>query len=113
MSDEKTDSEIPKKPGRGGARPGTGGRRPGSGRKPGQPNKKTAARIAEIEASGMTPLEYMLSVLRDDGAEPARRLAAATAAAPYVHSRLSTVEHAGPGKNGAIIIEISAEDEDL
>ena len=36
------------------------------GRKEGTPNKATATREAEIRAAGMTPLEFMLGVMRDD-----------------------------------------------
>jgi hypothetical protein len=50
---------------------------------------------ARIEASGLTPLDYMLSILRDEGATPAERIDAAKAAAPYVHPRLAAIEHAG------------------
>ena len=35
------------------------------GRKPGSPNKVTLKREAEIAASGLTPLEFMLQQLRD------------------------------------------------
>src|SRR5262249_7837735 len=42
-------------------------------------------------ASGLTPLEYMVAVLRDPNLEPHVRLEAATKAAPYVHPRLSNV----------------------
>ena len=38
------------------------------------------------------PLEYMLSVMRDDNAEPKRHDAMAMAAAPYLDSKLSTIE---------------------
>jgi hypothetical protein len=41
-----------------------GGRRPSAGRKPGQRNKKTVTLLAELEASGETPLEYMVRVYR-------------------------------------------------
>lgn len=50
-----------------------------------------AERLAAIEASGATPLDYMLQVMRDDSVEPAKRLDAAKAAAPYVHPRLASV----------------------
>jgi len=50
-----------------------------------------AERLAAIEASGPTPLDYMLQVMRDEGLEPAKRLDAAKAAAPYVHPRLASV----------------------
>lgn len=67
------------------------GRKTG-GRQKGVPNKASAAKAAEIEASGLTPLDYLLSILRDAGAEQNVRIDAAKAAAPYVHPRLSTVD---------------------
>ena len=38
-----------------------GGKREGAGRKRGRPNKMTAQRIAEVAASGVTPLDHMLA----------------------------------------------------
>jgi hypothetical protein len=58
----------------------------------GVPNKATAKREAKIAASGLTPLDYLLGVFRDEQRNPDERLKAATAAAPYVHPRLATVE---------------------
>ena len=69
-----------------------GGPRDGSGRKPGSRNSKTVEQVAAIEASGVTPLEYLLSIMRDADAEPAARIDCAKAAAPYVHARLSNIE---------------------
>lgn len=69
------------------------------GRTKGVPNKATAAKAAEIAASGLTPLDYMLSVLRDEGNDPDMRLDAASKAAPYVHPRLNSVEHKGDADN--------------
>jgi hypothetical protein len=65
------------------------------GRPKGSANKATAAKAAEIAASGLTPLDFMLSILRDKGSELAARFEAAKAAAPYVHPRLAAVEHSG------------------
>ena len=50
-----------------------------------------ARTLAAIAAEGPTPLDYMLQVMRDEAAEPAKRLDAAKAAAPYVHPRLASV----------------------
>ena len=50
-----------------------------------------AETLAAIRASGASPLDYMLQVMRDDAVEPAKRLDAAKAAAPYVHPRLASV----------------------
>jgi hypothetical protein len=57
-------------------------------------------------ADGLTPLEYMLKVMRtepDPTLEPREltsaivmRFEAAKAAAPYIHPRLAAVEHSGP-----------------
>lgn len=69
-----------------------GGKRENAGRPKGQPNKKTQEQIQAVEAEGITPLEYMLRVLRDEGQDPAVRLDAANKAAPYVHAKLSSVE---------------------
>lgn len=43
-------------------------------------------------AEGLTPLEYMLSILRDVGQSSEARMDAAKSAAPYIHPRLSAVE---------------------
>ena len=67
---------------------------PGSGRKKGVPNKKTAAMIAAVEASGLTPLEVMLQNMRGALAQGNSEFAQSCArdAAPYIHSRLSAME---------------------
>lgn len=75
------------------------GRKPGTpktgGRQKGTPNTASAAKAAEVAASGLTPLDYMISVMRDVANEDRVRLEAAKAAAPYVHARLAAVEHSG------------------
>lgn len=71
---------------------GRGGKRDHAGRKPGVPNTKTQELIAEVEASGLTPLAYMLAILRDDKQNIERRDWAAEKAAPYVHARLAAIE---------------------
>src|ERR1700704_822712 len=66
------------------------------GRKKGVPNRATAAKTAAIEASGLTPLDYMLSVLRDEKADARRRDDMAKAAAPYVHPRMAPAQPGHP-----------------
>lgn len=83
-----------------------GGAREGAGRKPGSPNKRTAETIAKVEASGLMPLDYMLSVLRDEDAPREDRMEAAKNAAPYVHAKLSSVQHSGDAENPVAIQEI-------
>ena len=69
------------------------------GRKQGTPNKATAARQAEIAGSGLTPLDFMLEVMRDEQADTATRLDAAVKAAPYIHPKLAAIDHAHHGPN--------------
>lgn len=71
------------------------------GRVAGVPNKATQARQAAIAASGLTPLDYMLKLLRDESQPGDVRLDAAKAAAPYVHPRLAAVEMSGDVKLSA------------
>lgn len=61
------------------------------GRRKGVPNKRTAEQ-AQAGMNGMSPLDYLLGVMRDDAADERRRDYAANAAAPYVHAKLASVE---------------------
>lgn len=90
----------------------SGGKREGAGRKPGVHNRVTTRQRAAIEASGLTPLDYMLSVLRNEDAPPKDRMWAAEKAAPYVHPKLASVEHTGKD-GGALQIVISSSDAEL
>jgi len=65
------------------------------GRKRGTPNRATVARQEPVAASGLTPLDYLLAVMRDETVPAAERMEAAKAAAPYVHPRLASIEHGG------------------
>lgn len=62
------------------------------GRVKGSVNKTTAAKIAEIAASGLTPLDFMMNVMRDEARDFDQRFEAAKAAAPYSHAKLSAVD---------------------
>ena len=77
------------------------GRKTG-GRKKGSLNKRTLERMAIererlelIKVEGITPLEYMLEVMRDPKAPVYRRDEMAKAAAQYMHPRLNSVEIGG------------------
>lgn len=59
------------------------------GRVKGTPNRVTAEREAKIAAAGLTPLDYMLTILRDEAKPEAERFEAAKAAAPYCHAKLA------------------------
>lgn len=71
-----------------------GGVRPGAGRP-----RKLPPIAPDVQAGaaniGMSPLDYMLAVMRDPTADPARRDRMAQAAAPYVHAKPSAES---PGK---------------
>jgi len=64
---------------------------------PSAPRKVAARRppASRKAAAPLSPLDYMLQVLRDPEASPAERKWAAEKAAPYIHPRLQTVEHGG------------------
>ncbi len=84
-----------------------GGARPGAGRKVSSTTTRTrevAERLAKD--GGLTPLEYVISVMRDENAEKADRLEAAKSALQYFHPRMPTLlEHSGPD-GGPLIVEI-------
>lgn len=62
------------------------------GRSKGTPNKVTAKKAEAIAASGLTPLDYMLSILRDERRTDEERFEAAKNAAPYCHPKLAAVD---------------------
>ena len=78
-----------------------GGYRVGSGRPKGSKNKQKASKmdIKGIENDGsdvikpvaedITPLDFMLSIMRDPDTSPAVRRQMAISAAPYLHARMS------------------------
>lgn len=84
-----------------------GGARKGAGRKPGSATAKTREIADKAASEGITPLEYMLQIMRTEESESedvrdmlaqrAMRFEAAKAAAPYIHPRLAAIEHTGEG----------------
>lgn len=90
---------------------GRGGKRPGAGRRAGIPNKASIARQQAVAASGETPLDYMLRVMRDPASDDERRDQMAKAAAPYVHPRLAAIQHTG--KEGGPIGHANISDTEL
>ena len=107
-----------------------GGARPGAGRKTGSLTKRTRQIAEAVATQGITPLEVMMKVMhqlyeeagnvseQDLGAKElaseARikllNMAAAVGrhAAPYVHPRLSAIEHTGkdgtPLQSGVLVV---------
>lgn len=75
-----------------------GGKREGAGRKRGTVSEQTARRkeiIVKASAEGITPLEFMLKVLRDESKDFSDRYKAAVDAAPYMHPRLAATKVEG------------------
>ncbi len=65
---------------------GRGGVREGAGRPAGSLNRRTVE-MAGALAQGLSPLEYMLGILRDENASEERRTWAAEKAAPFFHPK--------------------------
>ena len=89
-----------------------GGFRPGAGRPKKSALKvggKAPAVVPDLPAditgpavsAGLSPLEYMLAVMRDDGEEDARRDRMAMAAAPYLHQRAAELGKKDAAKEAA------------
>lgn len=102
-----------------GAKPGErrGGRAKGTTNKVTEKRREIAARAL---SEGITPLEYMLNIMRKEtpgDADAATQLQydslrfeAAKSAAPYVHPRLAAIEHSGAlDLNGATDADLEAE----
>lgn len=73
----------------------SGGKRPGAGRPKGAKNKATVERESQIAEEGITPLDFMLNMLRDENAPLDDRKWAAEKAAPFVHPKLSSATVSG------------------
>lgn len=101
---------------------GRGGARQGAGRKKGSTTTRTREIADRAMEDGITPLEFMLNVMRQEPhpeLEPvdlmkatAMRFEAAKAAAPYIHPRLAAIEHTG-ADGGPIVVSASPLDERL
>ena len=76
-----------------------GGKREGAGRRAGSATTKTREIADKAAGEGITPLEYMLDVMRDDTATEARRDWAAEKAAPYLHAKLAAMTLSGDPDN--------------
>ena len=78
------------------------------GRQPGGKNKRTRYIERKVAETGLTPRDYLLSVMRDATQELMIRVRAAESVAPYIHARLATIQntHSGPD-GGAIAINVN------
>src|ERR1700726_3641242 len=69
-----------------------GGKRSGAGRPKGAKSAKTLEIARKAIESGLTPLEFMMDILRDVNQPKQLRFEAAKSAAPYIHPRLAHIE---------------------
>jgi hypothetical protein len=79
-----------------------GGKRQGAGRKPGSRTKRTQQFLAEVRASGETPLQYALRIMRDETEPNDRRDDMCKAAMPYVDSKMPTAIVTPPPPSGPV-----------
>lgn len=90
-----------------------GGKREGAGRPAGAVTKRSREAADKAAKNGLTPLEYMLDILRDEMQDQEKRMWAAEKAAPYVHAKLASIAHTGDdGGPLQIIIRRYGDDQD-
>lgn len=78
------------------------------GRPKGSINAVSAAKREAAAKEGVMPLDYMLAVMRDPQADERRRDDMSKAAAPYLHAKLVSTTHSGPG-GGPLPIKVEIE----
>lgn len=66
-----------------------------NGRPTGSINKRSEEAYQKAKKGGVLPLDFLLKQMRDAKLDLAVRMAAATAAAPYVHAKLQAVAVTG------------------
>jgi hypothetical protein len=86
------------------------GSKPGErrgGRQRGTPNKRTLLRNAAINAAALnpdvSPLDFLLGVMRDPNVSPELRMRAAQVAAPYVHAKAGTARSSDQAPSAELI----------
>lgn len=85
-----------------------GTRKPGAGRPPGAKNKVTEEARRKALHAGVSPLDFLLKIMRNENEDMPRRIDAAKAAIPFVHPKLQNIEAQVEGKQevvGRIIFE--------
>lgn len=81
-----------------------GGARPGAGRKPGGANKVSREAYERAKEGGVLPLDYLLSVMRDEKSDEAKRIDCAKAAAPYLHPKRAPID--GEGNEAGLTLTV-------
>ena len=77
------------------------------GRPRGSRNRRTRTLLEAAQNGGEMPLDYFLRVMRDPSAPAKRRDEMAKAAAPFLHSKLASIENPGPNEPVTTGIEVS------
>jgi hypothetical protein len=87
-----------------------GGSKPGErrgGRQRGTPNRRTFLRNAAINAAALnpdvSPLDFLLGVMRDPNVSPEQRIRAAQLAAPYVHAKAGMARSSDRARSAELI----------
>jgi hypothetical protein len=81
-----------------------GGARSGAGRPKGGANRLNDEARRVALGDGISPLEFLLGIMRDVEQAQETRLDAAKAAAPYVHAKLQAIQHSGDAENPVEVI---------
>src|ERR1700726_5094856 len=86
------------------------GSKPGErrgGRQRGTPNKKTARMNAAIDAAAanpaISPLDFLLGIMRDPASSSELRIRAAAQAAPFIHAKPGTARPGDPAGTAKLI----------
>ena len=86
------------------------GSKPGErrgGRQRGTPNKKTALRNAAIAAASsnpdISPLDFLLGIMRDPNMSSELRIRVAQAAAPFIHAKPGTARSSDPAASAKLV----------
>jgi len=75
----------------------------GSGRAKGTKNRIAGKTVEEVLAGNQTPMEFLLSIMHDQGNELVMRVDAAKAVSPYVHPRLANIDVNG-SLNATVVV---------
>lgn len=73
-------------------------------------NRRTREVAVNAAKKGITPLEYMLKVMRNSNANPERRDDMAKAAAPFMHARIAQKVELTGGDGGPIQVNFTGLD---
>ena len=80
-----------------------------SGRKKGSRGTRQELLAARKAEGGALPLDYLLSVMRDETKDVKERTEAAKAAAPYLHRKMpQAIEHSGEIGLAGILTDLAA-----